>query len=500
MRSIVSLAAIAAVSSLAVAQTTTLPQNQFRQWDQTTEYTTRGSFGAAAGFLSQAFTPGHMLGMTDITYAQYVAQDFEISTNDPFDLVYVPLNSKGLPDYPKAVIIVKDVKLPVSGSGIAAYLVTHNLNGTGSATNLPFKLPATDGQWHIGWSLKDKPGAKWSSPPTEGMSIHMSNAGAQLPAGTGLLCTFDSATSRVYHREIPRSEMVKGAPVQIQEKLGWTSNTSTSGPLDPSFNDRSYRLDLGTSTPALSVAAENLVYNGKPTGATLACPNPNTGYAGLDPDFDHNAATGTPRYDNPVWIIEAGADNANGVAFLFWSQAILPKAIPIFGGNFHLDITDVLFAASPVMGGSAVTLNTAGAGQVTVNLGASPGPIRTIVSQFPSWHAQALILNTSKNLSLTNVATMRPKMAPQKFVVDKADVNTPTNYPRPAGAATFFIRNDGPGPVTVKTFVKTQPFPQFDTVVPERTAIRIKIFGAATNLVVESKYTNPTEYSYMFNY
>jgi len=501
MRLIVSLAAITAVSSLAVAQTTTLPQNKIRAWDQTTEFTTRGSNGGAAGYVSQAFTPGQVMGWTDISYIQYVAQDFQISTQDAFDIKYAPLNSKGLPDYGKSVMIIKDVKLPATGSGIAAYLVTHNLNGTGTATNKPFKLPATAEQWHLAWFLKDKPGAKWTATngPTDGQSVHMSNAGPQLPSGTGILCVWSG--SRVYHREIPRQEMVKGSPVQIKEGLGWTSNPpTTQGPQDPSSNDLSYRLDIGSTTPGLYVAVDNLVYNGKPTGASLACPNPNEGYAGLDPDFNHNAATGTPRYDNPVWKIEAGTANGNGVAALFWSQAILPKALPVFGGNFFLDITDPLFNASPILGGSAIVLDTAGAGKLTVNLGSNKSNLRVIASSFPNWHAQALIIHAKAGISLTNLATMRPMMKPGKFVAATADVKKPALLTRPSGSSTFFIRNDGAGALTVQTFVKTQHFSQFDVVIPERTSMRIRLFGPATNMKVLAKYSNATNFAYMWNY
>ncbi len=501
MRFTAFLAGTVAVSSLAMAQSRVLPTNKIRAWDQTTEYTTRGSNGGAAGYVSQAFTPAQVMGWGNISYIRYVLQDWEISTNDPIDISFVKLNNKGLPDYAKGVIIVKDFKLPSVLSGKVAYVVTHMLNGRGTAANKPFKLPASKEQWHLAWSLKDKPGAKWtnSAGPKDGQSIHMSMAGPQLPAGTGILCTW--LGSSVYHREIPRQEMVKGSPVQIEEKLGWTSHPSTaSGPVDPSPSPLSYHLELGTTTPALSVAVENLVYNGKPTGASLSCPNPNTGYAGLDPDFNHNAATGTPRYDNPVWVIEAGTDNGNAVAALFWSQAILPQALPLFGGQFFLDLTDPLFGASPILGGNAVVLDSAGSGTLTMNLGQKASPLRRLAASFPNWHAQALIIHSKAGLSLTNLATMRPMLAPGKFVAAQADIKVPATLRPPSGSSNLFIRNDGPGELIVQTFVKTQHFQKLDVVIPERTSIRVSIFGAATHMRVVAKYSNGTDFHYLWDY
>jgi hypothetical protein len=85
MKTSLTLAAAAVIAASAVAQTTART-NERQIWDGSTEYTSRLNVGGATGFLSQAFPFGAIAGAKTLTYAQYVVQDFDQSTVEPWEL------------------------------------------------------------------------------------------------------------------------------------------------------------------------------------------------------------------------------------------------------------------------------------------------------------------------------------------------------------------------------------------------------------------------------
>jgi hypothetical protein len=516
MKTVLTLAALAALTTTVAAQTVLLPQNKFRNWDQTTEYTSRGSMGGWNGSLSQAFPSGLVMGVPNLSYIQYVAQDQDLKTPATFDLIFTALDATGLPDYKNASTIVSAVALPTTtAGGVGAYIITHNLNGDGKPGNnpAPFAIPSHKGydpneQWHFGWKFTSKDGASWT---TDGPSVHMSNDRSQLPVGQGDLCQFDTTANRVYHAEIPRKEKdAKGAIVAVKEDLAYSDQDSTNGAKPPSLtsSDRAWRVDLGSTVTVLSVASDNKVYNG--ASGSLACLNPNTGYAGIDPEFNNSSqVTANPRYDNPVWLIDAGTNGANNVAVLLFSQAVFPAGVPTPWGNLWVDLGDFLFLASPF--GTPVVLDTQGKGSFTFDfgLGGTSNTLRPLVDALPHWHAQAFVVNPTKGTAtLSSLASLRPALLPAGFTADDttdgsnsgkiAKVKRGTVGGKPA--PTVYVRNDGPGLITVQGLLSNGAKFGPAIKVAERTAQRITIAGPVADLEIKGNKAKSTQFLYKFGY
>ncbi|MEZ5989214.1 MAG: hypothetical protein R3F30_08845 [Planctomycetota bacterium] len=506
MKSVLAFAAVAALG-LPLAAQTTLPQNQFYQYDYTIEYVTRGANQGNPGHVSQGLTPGQIRGIPDLSKILIHLQDWEISTLDPIDLMWTKLDAEGLPDYVNGnTVIISNVSLPTTGSGVAAYLVTYNLNTTASP---PILVPATDEMLHFTWYLKDNPGAKWTATPTEGQSVAMSND-AGTPGGAGLQCILYSG--RNYHQEIPRQEFDSTqTKYQIDEEMGWTSQPQGV----PLTNQRAYRVEFASTIPVLSAQSDNIVFNNTPTGGTSSCPNPNRGYAALDPDFNNNDSNQTPgRFDNPSWHLEAGTGFASAPAVILWSQSMFTGPITVFGPTpLWVDITDPLFAFSPGLNGAPLVLNGLGVGDQSIPLSpnnVSGTALSAIAATFPSWHAQALVIapSTSVQTQFTNVTSMRPLLVPGKFTADKIDATQTTlMVPRLYGttkAQTMFVRNDGRGVLTIKQYFSNNGTGTEITGtavnLSERCAYRIRLHPASNSMVVSSNRTFATSSTNVHNF
>ncbi len=482
--------ALIAIGALAVSATAqNIAQNKLHIWDGSTEFTSRGRVGGAAGHLSEAFQPGIVRGLDKLSYAQYVMQDQNLATQEKWEIKICPIGANGLPDFAGGNAIIKNLQLN-TGTGIGAFLVTHNRN---TAANGPIVLSAlknaqnkklldANEAFHFAWHFVAK--ANWT---TDGISVHMSQAGTQLPSGgNGQTTCWQSR----YHREIPRPEKFKTADAtsQIIERLAWSEINGQAG---SAFMDRSWRLELGFAEPTLQGASDNATYNNTP------CKNPNEGYAALDPDFNDISKATTARLDNYKWTVNAGGDYAGGIGILFFSDSVFANPISIGGinGSLSLDIGSPLFA----LGGFPMgVLSATGTGSMSLNLGPKTSPLRPIVAGLPALHGQVFVAKAGKTSTFSSLWTVRPVLKAAGFTRGETTSGTPISMTKKVTDRTLYIRNDGPGAVTVQTLIGTNPIGSPVTV-PERTGMRILLFPAATKVRISTKKTSKVDVAYKYN-
>ncbi len=464
-----------------------IPQNKVRVWDQSTEYTSRGSVGGGTGHLSQAFPPGVTRGLDRLSFVQYVIQDQMMQTKEPWEIKICPLDGKGEPDYKRGVVLLKNLTLP-NGTGIRAFTITHNRN---SSQNGPFVLSSLKDankkallnpfeSFHFAWNFVQK--ANWF---TDGISLWMSQAGRTLPnGGAGQLTCWQSR----FHREIPRPEKFdpRDATAQIIERLAWTEFNGSPG--RKLFTDRSWSVTLGFAEPTLQGAVDNKTFNNSP------CLNPNTGYAALDPDFA-NKANGTPiRSDDYQWTVEAGGSYAGGIGLLIFSDSVYSNPVSLSGirGTLSLDISSPLFALGVFPMG---VLDAKGAGSLKISFGAANSPLRKALTKLPALHAQAYVVKAGVRPSFSSLFTLRPILKPSGFQRNTVTASTPLRIKKIPAQKTLFLRNDGPGLLAIKTFIgSTQIGPVFK--VPERAALRALLFPGATIVEISTKKTNKVHFAY----
>lgn len=475
MRARLALLALAATTSGLIAQATN-PVNNFYRWDRSTEFTSRGSNGGNPGFVSQGFAHGHSAGLETLTQAYFVMQDQNPSTQESYNLGTTELDAAGRPDYANLNTYATNLLLPMSTQTTPA---AWGITMIGLATT-PHKLNLKQHtQWHHTWQFNV--GANWTS---DGISVHMGQAAAY--NGT-LLCTGAN------HREIPRTENA----TQIVEELGWSAvaNSTTPAPVN-----RTWRLRTSFAEFALNGGALNTTYGGF-NGAVgaIGCNNtdPNLGYAALDPDFD-DAGLGNPaRYDDYTWLLSAGSANAGKIAVLFFSQTVIPGGgAPTPFGQLHLDIADPIFGA---VGGLIMPqLDSLGQSSLSIPFGpgGSTNTLRPVIADFPSWSAQAAVVTTS-GLQLSSLFSFRSTTTPNGFTAATADATTPVKLSRTAAQRTIFVRNDGRGMLTVKQIRGTTTFGTSD--VCERTAVRITINPAASDIEISTTTTQPVKFVHAFN-
>ncbi len=482
--------ALIAVGALAVSATAqNIAQNKIHIWDGSTEYTSRARVGGAAGHVSEAFQPGIVRGLDKLSYAQYVIQDQDLSTQEPWEIKICPIGANGLPDFAGGNAIIKNLQLN-TGTGIGAFLVTHNRN---TQANGPIVLSALKNAsnkklldpneaFHFAWHFIKK--ANWTS---DGISVHMSQAGTQLPSGgNGQRTCWQSR----FHREIPRPEKFKttDATSQIIERLAWSEISGQSG---SSFMDRSWRLELGFADATLQGASDNSTYNNTP------CKNPNEGYAALDPDFNDISKATTARLDNYKWTVNAGGDYAGGIAILFFSDSVFSSPLSISGinGGLSLDVGSPLFA----LGGFPMgVLSATGTGSMALNLGPKTSPLRPIVAGLPAIHAQAYVAKAGKTPLFSSLWTVRPTLKPAGFSRGETTSGTPISMTKTGADKTLYVRNDGPGAVVVKTYIGTNPIGP-STIIPERTGKRVILFPAATKVTIETQKSGKVDVAYAYN-
>jgi len=243
-----------------------------------------------------------------------------------------------------------------------------------------------------------------------------------------------------------------------------------------------WRLDLGFDEPTVQGAA--LPY------AQRNC-KANTGYAALDPDFADLGPSMPARFDDYTWTISGGSAFAGGTAILFHSQTVLgnPLTIPRITGQFWLDPTDPLFAIPAV-----VPLNATGSGVFQLGLVRASASVRAIAGAIPSWSSQALLLAKNGTAQLSQLWTMRPRLAPPGFRAGTATSVTPWRIAKPAAMRSFTLRNDGRGTLTIVLLAGTVRIAQ--TTVIERTMQTIAVPASVTVIQVNGAKTLATQFYY----
>ncbi|MFQ5506226.1 MAG: hypothetical protein ACE5F1_15760 [Planctomycetota bacterium] len=485
---------VVALSGALWAQT--IDQNRFANWDKTTEFTSRARVGTGKGHISLGFPYGHFGGIQSLTFANFIIQDQNLATREPWSLGYCFADAAGAPDYANNKVILANQLLP-GGSGVGAFSVTLNLNTT--ATKVALNPPAKD-IWNWTWEFVNA-APNWTS---DGISIHMSQAATY----NGTLLCFQGSR----HREIPRTDASwdgtnMSAGRQILEHMAWSAVPGGNPPI--SSMERSWRLDLGSDEATLQTRSDNSVYNGP------GCPNPNPGFAGRDPDFNDSGG-GTPgRFDNPSWEIRGGPSFANGVGVIVNSMGVLNPGLKLPGinGALQLDFLDPLFAFLFI-----VPLNGAGNGTFTQSLGPNSSAVRKAVESLPNWTSQAYLVGTgaAPKREFSNIASMRPKLSPgpatARFIMAQTVRGTPLNLTRSRTQTSIYVRNDGPrwdkatastiggwGEIDVQQFAGSRQIGPTVTV-PARAGMRIPISVVATLVRVSGKKSVPTTISYLFNF
>ncbi len=462
-----------------------LAQNRVHLWDGSIEYTGRLSVGKGTGFLSQAFPSSVVRGLDGLSMISYVVQDQERKTVEPWDLKICPLDAKGKPDYKRGVAIIQSMRM-IPGNGIGASWVTHQRNNSQNGPILLSRLKDAKNQtlldpdesFHFAWHILKA--ANWTS---DGLSVHYSQAGTALPSGGfGQLTCWNSR----FHREIPRPEQFRASDptLQIIERLGWAQG---SGQTDPSYQNMSWRLDLGFVEPTIQGAAWNPTYNNSP------CQNPNEGYAALDPDFQNTFKAFIKRLDNYRWKLEAGAGYGGGQGLLFFSESVLSRPFKMGGiqGRLSLDPGGVLFS----LGAFPIALGSQGAGSLTLDFGKDHSLLRQSLIRFPAIHAQALVLKAGKTPRLSSMWALRPLIQPSGFFRGVTKAGTPLSLTKAASRTRFYLRNDGPGAVRIATYVgSTRVGPV--TRVPERCAVDVLLPSRAARIQVETNKADPVDVVY----
>jgi hypothetical protein len=391
MRATLALCALAALTAGVSAQT--LAGNHYRTWDQTTEYTSRGSNAGSKGHLSQGYTVACIGGAKTVKGMQFVLQDQDAATQEPFNFGFCGMAASGTPDYrgTTRANYVTNYLLPV-GSGIQAWMVTFT-------PTQPVKLPQNCEETHHCWEFVNT--TNWS---TDGVGVHMSQAGPQMlgtPTNTEV-CYFFSGYGRVVHREIPRTD--PAAPVlngnrQIQEMLGMSEGNPGPGPTI--HLNRSWVNDMGFTEPTLMGSMLNKAYNAP--NVTNTCFDPNTGYAGQDPDLNNIGLKAPVRLDDYNYILNS---DTGQFGLMFFSNTLLCPGAPTPFGTLHVNPGDLLFNILGPVPMGAIT-----GGTVSFKLFGGLGPqdsfLRKFLSSTLNLSAQALAFDTSGTHRLSNVFTFR---------------------------------------------------------------------------------------------
>gem|GEM_PF-1860258 len=485
------------LAGAATAQTT-YNFNVIREWDQSTEYTSRANVRGSAGHESQAFPRGVLGGLVNLTRVQFVMQDQNLATQEGYNFRVSPLSASGQPDYASGVNLNNTLLTLPTGTGIGAYLVTLtfvagngkpvNLDTIKNSQNKPLLNPYEG--IHFGWQFVK--GANWTS---DGISVHMSQAGRQLPnGGQGNLTCWQNR----FHREIPRPEkFATSDPTnQIIERLAWSTNSGQAG---SSYLDRSWRLDLFFNEPTLQGAADNTTYNNSP------CKNPNTGYAALDPDFNDKGKATVKRYDDYVWTVQSNA-HIGGVGVLFLSTSVLstPLSLPGIGGKLFINPGDPLMALGAFPLG---TISNLGSGQFKLALGAggANNTLRKVITQMPAIHAQAYLVKVAGGLKLdfSNVWTLRPMLDPDGTgtAYSRATTisGTPIKLTKKVTDRTLYVRNDGLDEIEVRQYIGASTTPIRKDKIFSRMGVRVILFPAATRVEIVTTKTSKVDVMYGMN-
>ncbi len=469
--------------------------NLVRIWDTTTEFTSRGKVRGAIGHQSQGFPPGVLGGLNKLTRVQFVVQDGNSGTVEPFNFRVSPTAASGGPDYARGKNLNGTPLSIRKGGGAASMLVTLtfpvangkpiDLAALKDAQNKPLLDPYE--VIHFGWQFTKT--ANWT---TDGVSVHMSNGDRQMPGGGqgSLFCWRNN-----YHREIPRPEKFAAADPtnQIIERLAWSTVSGQSG---VDFLDRSWRLDLSFDEPILQGGADNVAYNAWP------CQNPNPGYAALDPDFNDKGGASVARYDDYEWRVTSKAHSGGvGVLFLSISTLETPLSLGGIGGKLYLDPTDPLMALGGLVMG---TLNSWGGASFKLKLGkgGSTNTLRKVISSLPAVHAQAYLvkLQGGVKLDFSSVWTFRPALGPTGFRRAQALSGTPVKLARKPADRSLYVRNDGLAVLRVQQFIGASTRPVRVSKVPARMGLRVLFFPAATRVEIVTSSTRKHDLAYAFNF
>jgi hypothetical protein len=372
------------------------------------------------------------------------------------------------------------------GKGIGAFLISHHRN---TSQNFPIRLSSlkdsnnqplldTNESFHLGWQFLKK--ANW---PTDGLSLHFSQASTALPfGGFGFLTCWQAR----FHREIPRPEKFRPSDptLQIIERLAWGQPINKS----PLFLDRSWRVDLGFVGPTLQGGVDNKTYNNRP------CLNPNEGYAALDPDFNNASNALVRRFDDYRWRVEAGVDYQGGSGFLFFSESAYSAPVKIGGvlGSLSLDVGGGLFSVGPLPMGR---LDSKGGGGFSLDLGVGNSLLRKFFTSFPAIHAQSLVVKAGKAPWLSSLWTFRPLLKPKGFTRGVTTSGTPISLVKTAARRVLFLRNDGPGGVQIVNYLGNTRIGPITTV-PERMAMKISLASKANRIQIETKKTGRVDVTF----
>lgn len=440
-------------------------QNLFIKYDGNVEYTARGRNGSQVGFVSQGYAHGFTANLKTLTYIRYWIQDQNAMTQEPWNAGFTSLDAAADPDYGNVKVYASNQSLPIL-SGIRAFQINHSL-----LTN-PQTPPVDLAQWHHTWEFTKT--TNWTA---DGLGVWISWGASY--RNTRLCNTAP-------HREIPRIDGQLG--VESPERFGWSSVAGQTRP--GLYNDCSWVLRLHFAEPVLNGGSDNITYN-------AACPNPNPGYASIDPDFADNAFSTPGRFDDYQWTVEAGPQYSNGIGVMFMSETVIPGGginIPGFG-QLHLNLGDPLFGIGPFL---FPPLDANGRAVIPFKLGATNGPLRPIAASFASWSAQALVIGRGQPNRLSNLFTFRPKLTPVPFTAARAVKGTPAVIPKTIQQLSIYLRNDGRGEVVIqpkRSSVNIGP----PATVAERTAVRIVLPAAATTVEVSSQKTTAAEFVYAYN-
>lgn len=399
--------------------------NQMQIWDQTVEFVSRGANASNPGHVSQGFQYGFQANLRTIRLVSYGVQEQNLATQEPWDVGTCGLDTRGLPDYANLRPYATDLRLPIS-SGVGAFQIVHN-----PLRSSPHKLTENPcEQWHHVWKFKVT--TNWT---TDGLSVAMSDAD---PWMNTRLCG-RNANNTTGHREISRIDAYSGSAQQIRQELDFSNVASNP---DPNDLNRTWRLQLWFDEVVLQGMSANTIYNGTP------CPNPNPGYAAIDPNLNDLNGQSPARFDNPTFELRAGQKFANGVAILFTATTVFPGGgIATPYGQLHLNLADPLFAAGPIL---MPPLSSTGVSQITLDLGSGTSPLRSLAAELGCWHAQAVAVSTKAEIELSSLWTMRTKLLTTGFTRATAYKGNPHRVSRNAVPGLLLVRNDGRGQLVVQ--------------------------------------------------
>jgi hypothetical protein len=196
--------------------------------------------------------------------------------------------------------------------------------------------------------------------------------------------------------------------------------------------------------------------------------------------------------------VNGGPNYAGGISVLLMSMALLPGdgvAVPPYG-RLYLDLLDPLAAIGPIV--MPPMHPSRGYSEMTFDMGPATSPIRKVAAALPAWSAQAVVIASGQPTRLTNPFTFRPILLPPGFTAATAVQGTPHVLPRTTSHATFAIRNDGIGTLSVQQKVaQTNIGPAVS--IPEFCMVRITPAVAANTIEISSTKTTPTDFVWAFN-